>query len=246
MAGTNVVRKALPSAGADGVELSDVGNRYGMKLTQPLYGNKQALAELGCYFVGTTVPMTEQATTTSITTFAETAGAVGDFLYIRNTETSTVNASKRIYPDYLRLQNHHVAPTSATDLYISGCIDYSATRYTSGGAAITPVNVNSDSSLASVASVYFGGLTTAIPASRRLLFSIQVLPRLGIVKDEIILIFGGIEGGYAPVNSAAIMNLNYFVPPCVIGPNANLVLKLWGTALAGAPEYLMDMGWWEM
>mgnify|MGYP001582756064 CR=1 FL=1 len=246
MASTNVVRKSLPSAVADGSEASNWGARYGEQIVQPLHGSKHALAEVGCYFVATSpTPMTGIALTTSITTFAETAGAVGDSLLIKNTETGSANSAKRIYPDYLRIRNVTQAPTSATDWYISGVLDYSAVRYTSGGSQITPINANGDSSLASVATIYFGALTTAIPASRRLLFSLMVLPRLMIIKDMIILQFGGISGDVIPPNSAAIMDVAYNVPPCVIGPAQNLTLKMWGTANAAAAQFEFDFGYWE-
>ena len=245
MASTSVVRKGLPSAAADGSEASNWGDRYGAQIVQPLFGQKQALAEAGVYFAATNpTPGTGIVVTTSITAFAETAGAVGVGLLIKNSESGSGNSSKRIYLDYLSIRNIAQAPTSATDWYMAGTLDYSTVRYTSGGSAITPVNVNGDSSLASVATIYFGAITTAVPGSRRLLFNRQVLPRLMIIKDEIKLVFGGI-GEVIPVNSAAIMNVALSVPPCIIGPAQNFCLTMYGTANAAAAQFEFEMGYWE-
>jgi hypothetical protein len=211
-----------------------------------MHGKKQALAELGTYFIATNpTPQTGIAVTAAGVAFDEAANSKTNTLLVKNSETSTVNTSKRIYLDYLRIRNVTAAPTSGTDWYMVGVLDYSATRYTSGGSAITPVNVNGDSSLASVATIYFGALVCAIPASRRLLFNLLALPRLMIIKDQIHLIFGGIEGGNAPVNSAAIMTVSYPVPPCVIGPNQNFVLHMFGTSNAGTPAFEFELGYWE-
>lgn len=245
MASTNLVRKGLPSAVADGSEASNWGDRYGAQIVQPFHGAKQAIAETGSYFVATNpTPGTGIVVTTSITAFAETAGAVGVALLVKNTESGTGNSSKRVYLDYLSIRNIAQAPTSATDWYMAGVIDYSSVRYTSGGSQITPVNVNGDSSLASVATIYFGAITTAVPGSRRLLFARQVLPRLMIIKDEIKLVFGGVAD-VVPTNSAAIMNIALSVSPCVLGPAQNFCLTMYGTANAAAPQFEFEIGWWE-
>jgi len=246
MASTNTVRKGLPTPVNDGVEASNWGDRYGAQIVQPLYGHRQALAEAGCYFIASNpAPGTGIVVTTSITAFAETAGAVGVALFIRNTQSDTGNVSKRIYLDYLMIRNITQAPTSATDWYMVGVLDYSTVRYTSGGSTITPVNVNGDSSLASISTIVFGAITTAVPGSRRLLFNRQVLPRLMIIKDEIKLLFGQTEGQMIPVNSAAIMNATIAVPPIVIGPAQNFCLTMYGTANAAAAQFEFEMGFWE-
>ena len=247
MASTNVVRKGLPSAVADGSEASNWGGRYGAQIVQPLHGKKQALAEAGTYFVATNpTPATGIAVTSAGIAFDEAATSKTNCLLVINSETGTGNSSKRIYPDYLMLRNITTAPTSATDWRGVGVLDYSTVRYTSGGSAITPVNCNGDSSLASVATIYFGALVCAIPASRRLVFSKLLLPRLMIIGDQITIVFGGIEGGNTPANSAAIMNCIYNVPPVVIGPKQNFVLHMYGTANAAAPAFEFELGYWEM
>src|SRR3989304_3096807 len=143
MAGTSVARKILPSALDNGAEASNISDRYGVQLVQPLHGQKQAIAETGNYFMATNpTPGTGIAITSSGIAFDEAATSKTNCLMIKNTETSAVNASKRIYPDFLRIRNITQAPTSATDWYMAGVLDYSLTRYTSGGSVITPVNVN--------------------------------------------------------------------------------------------------------
>lgn len=246
MAGTSVIRKTLPSASNDGVEVATISDRYGAQLLQPMHGGKRAIAEQGNYFVATNpTPGTGIALTTSITTFAETAGAVGVSVYLRNTETITGNSSKRIYPDYLMLRLITQAPTTASVWYATGVLDYSAVRYTSGGSAITPVNVNGDSSLASIASMYFGALTTAIPATRRLLFNLLLRAQVPIIMDQYTIVFGGIEGGDSLVTAGSVQNLVLNAPPLVIGPSQNLCITLWGTGSAAASQWEFEMGWWE-
>lgn len=246
MAMTTVVRKILPSAYNDGDEASNLGDRYGAQIVQPLHGGKQAVAEQGNYFVASNpTPGTGIAMSQSITSFNEAAGAVGVVLYLRNTETSAVNASKRIYPDYLMLRSITTAPTSATDWYMAGVLDYNPTLAT-GGSAITPVNVNGDSSLASIATMRFGVLTTPVPSSRRLLFNRLLRAQVPVVMDQYKIIFGGIEGGASIVTGAGAQNLIFNAPPIVIGPSQNLLLHMWGTAFGiASATWEFEMGWIE-
>ncbi len=249
MADTSRVSRVLPQATADGSDASNRGGRYGEQIIAALGKPKYVYADEGSYFVITNpTPVTAIAVTTSITTFAETAGAVGVGLLVRNSESASGSAPKRVYMDYLKL---HVggAPTSATAFYYALTLDYSAVRYTSGGSEITPVNVNGDSSLSAVSTVYFGAITTGVPVDRRLVGFGILAGSIPLVKDSYILNFGGDAGGtYVPIgamSSPANRRIVIGAPPVVIGPGQNLCLTMWGASNAAAATFEFEGGFWE-
>ena len=245
MASTNVVRRALPSVNAEGAEASNRGGRYGEQFVLPMHGSRHTLADEGSYFIATNPTFgTPIATTTSIVTYAETAGAVGVTFMIKNSESRTATNPKRIYMDYIKMMIVQV-PTLATCWMYGLALDDNPVRYTSGGSLITPVNPNGDSNSASIAITYFGALTTAVPNNRRLVGRGNHRGVIPTTFDEMVIAFGSGEAGGGFASAAASAKYIDFTSPVIIGAQQQLCMSQWGAANTAAPTFEFEIGWWE-
>jgi hypothetical protein len=239
------ISRGIPQANPDTNPASIRGGRYGEIITMPLMGKKHVAADEGSYFVATNpTPATAVATTTSIVTFAETAGAVGVVMLLKNNDAISSQMPKRLYLDYIKLMIVQV-PTSATSWQFALVIDNNPVRYTSGGSAITPVNPNGDVNPSSIAQLYFGALTTAVPNNRRLVARGTLRGVIPTTFDEFTILSGGVEGGSGFASAAASGKSVNQVPPIILGAQQNLALTLWGASNAAAPSYEFEMGWLE-
>jgi hypothetical protein len=248
MASTGKISRAVPTGYPDGEEIALRQTKFGELVTQPLAGGRQMLADEGSYFIATNAaPMTPLATTTSIVTFAQTAGAVGVFFLLKNSESSTAIAAKRVYPDYLKIQLSTQLPTTATSLEYAVVLDDNPVRYTSGGTAITPVNPNTEkASGGSVVTMYAGALTTAVPTNGRLVARGLWRGQIGILMDQHVLVFGGDAAQAGAWSSGnVIVKTIEVAPPVVLGPAWNLAVTLWSAGVAAAARYEFEFGWWE-
>ena len=91
--------RGLPQAVPDTNYQAPRVSRYGETIVQPLLRGAYTHADEGSYFVTTNVIGTPIVATTSITAYADTAGAVGNYMYWRNTESVTGVAPKNVYMD---------------------------------------------------------------------------------------------------------------------------------------------------
>lgn len=238
------VSRGIPQAYPDTSPMSIRGGRYGEIMTMGLYGKKHALADEGSYFVATNpTPYTPIAMTTSIVTFAETAGAVGVTMLLKNLDVKTAQA-KRLYLDYIKLIVIGV-PTNATSWQYALVIDDNPIRWTSGGSAITPVNPNGDVNAASIAQLYFGAITSAVPTNRRLVARGSLRGVIPTTFDEFMIICGSAEGGSGYASAAASGKSVNQAPPIILGGQQNLALTMWGASCSAAPTFEFEMGWWE-
>lgn len=246
MANTSRVSRSIPQPNVDTIDASTRGGRYGEQYTLPLHGAKHALADEGSYFVATNATIgTAVVITQSITVFAETAGALGGILYLKNTESKTAAAPKRIYLDYIKLLCTIVL-TASTSTQYALVLDDNPVRYTSGGAAPTIVNPNGDSSTTTIASAYFGALTTAVPNNRRTVGRGTLRGVVTTTFDTLVIVSGGREGGGSFVSAAASGRFVDSVPPIIIAPQQNLLMSMWGASYAGAgATFEYEIGWWE-
>jgi hypothetical protein len=210
-----------------------------------LYGDKHFLADEGSYFVATNpTPYTPIALTTSIVTFAETAGAVGVAMLLKNLEARSERA-KRLYLDYIKLMVVGTF-TTGTSLQYAMVIDDNPIRWTSGGSAITPVNPNGDVGIASIAQLYFGALTTAVPNNKRLVARGTLRGVIPTTFDEFTIVSGGaVSGGTGFASAAASGKSGDHCPPIILGPQQNLALTLWSAACNAAATLEFEVGWWE-
>lgn len=204
--------------------------------------SRVALADEGSYFVAT-----NPTPGTAIAGIAAT-GAFSDaesLLFLRNANTPGTN--KRIYLDYLRL-SVTVAGTNGTDVRFVSKLDKGTSRYTSGGSAITPVNVNIDSTDTSGATLYFGALVTAAASSdARLVGNGLIRNVITVVGDEYVFDFGGATA--APpahaIAGTAIARVTIPHAPVVIGPEQMFVLSLHAASQTVASQYEFELGFWE-
>jgi hypothetical protein len=237
--------RGIPQRVPESQDIAARSDGYGNAFNAPLYGSRHFLADEGSYFVATNpTPGTPIAITTSITTFAETAGAVGVSLLLKNNDSRTGNAPKRIYFDKLKLMIVQV-PTSATSWQFALVIDDNPVRYTSGGSAITPTQPNGDSNIASVAQMYFGALTTAVPNNRRTVGRGTLRGVIPTTFDEFIITSGGMDEGGSMASAAASGRIVENVPPIILAPQQQLCLTMWGAANAAAPTFEFEATWWE-
>lgn len=242
---TGKVSRGLPSAVPDTQEQYFRLGRYGDIQAAINTRVAQALAEEGSYFVATNpTPGTPVATTTSITTFAETAGAVGVSLLIKNGESRSAQAPKRVILDYIKLMIVQV-PTAATSWQFAGVIDDNPIRYTSGGSAIVPVSPNGDIAAQSIVSMYFGALTTAVPNNRRLVSRGTLRGVIPTTFDTFMIKFGADEGGGHATGAAASGRILAVAPPVIIAAQQNFALTMWGASNAAAPSFEFEIGWAE-
>lgn len=250
------VRRVLPGLSNDSVD-TDVAMRLwsrGEQTVVSMIRKAHSLAEEGSYFTASNLQ-------TAITGPAGTAfSATAAMLSIYN--SSTVTAPVRISLDYLNLLAGATAmsnATSNTGTFWSLVVD-TTNRYTSGGTALTPKNVNMESNNSSVAVINFGALvTTAAQAARSIvgqrLFRVPVsATALSLANyDTWQINFGGVENNppiFAPASATVQANINnalYTAPPAVIGPGQTLLLHMW-TIVNSAPvggTFLPEVAWWE-
>lgn len=245
MANTSRISRILPQANVDTVEASNRGGRYGEQYELPLYGSKHLLADEGSYFVATnTTPGTPIALITSITAYAASGAATAAVLVLTNTESRSATAPKRVYFDYIKLLCVDV-PTAATSWRYALVLDDNPIRYTSGGSQIYPVNANGDSSVATIARMYFGETVTAVVNNARTVGRGILRGVVPTTFDTFVIVSGGTEGGGNFVSAAASGKFVDVTAPIIIGAQQNLVLSLWGASNAGVSTWEFECGWWE-
>ncbi len=216
---------------------------YQELFTHQLFDGMMGLNEEGSFFTAVNpTPETPIAVTTSIITYAETAGAVGVALLLRNTQTPGPTA-KKISLSYIKLMIVQV-PTSATHWKYVAAVDSNPIRYTSGGSLISSVyNMNSDGP-GSIATLYFGALTTAVPVNRRYVGRGNLRGVIPTTFDQYMILFGWGSQGSA-VSAAASGSLVDLCSPCVLSPGENFALTMWGIGNAAAPSFEFAAGWIE-
>ena len=184
------------------------------------------------------------ATTTSVVDDAATASATHaqnvPVMYLYNTSTATDGNARTVYPLSLRMTVSQ-APTSATVWNYAIRADNVA-RYTSGGSALSAVNLNTGSSSASVLQGYFGAVvTTNLPsAAQRVLASGQIHSAIPTTKDVWIFTFGDMTMPSSILTAAAAKNINVPTNPMALGPGWCLTLEMWGASNAAAPSWEFD------
>lgn len=155
--------------------------------------------------------------------------------------TSAIQANARtIYPLSLRMTVSQ-APTSATVWSYAIRAD-NVPRYTSGGSALTAVNLNTGSSNTSILQGYFGAVvTTNLPsAAQRVLASGQIHSAIPTTKDVWIFTFGDMTMPSSILTAAAAKNINIPTNPMAWGPGWAITLEMWGASNAAAPSWEFD------
>lgn len=242
-----IISRALPVPGQDNTLRVPRVSRYGEQVTQNVMPTKHPLSEEGQYFVATNPTIGTGVAHALVTAFSDTSG----LFVIKNNDTA---GGKRIYLDFIRLMLT-AAPTAGNSLELALKIDPGNRLPTAGNVAVTPANVNADSSNASIANVQaFNAAALTVPASSasaRTVGRVKVPTGVNVIGDEYVLQFGGVDyqSSSPPLTAIRAAQPARFVDHCapiVIGPQQYLVIHRWSlTEATAAPSYEYEIGWWE-
>ncbi len=244
-----VTRRNQPSLSAEAVQQQSRVGARGELIVIPLSEGKMGLADEGAYFKATNATVGTGIIHALTTAWSATAA----LFCLRNTDGE---GAKRLYLDYVKLITGATAigMTAATSIESAITID-NTNRHSSGGTAITPVNVNMDSAQATIAALNFGAeVLSAASGSVRLVgrhaFPRRVAPAM-VTGDQFFWKFGSDMTPFvSPVGAAAPATApTQFIGgfgPVVIGGGDSLNFHLWYPAGATtAPTYEFEIGWWE-
>ncbi len=177
----------LPSAYGENTAVAQRGSMRGDGFVQNIAKGRVPLAEEGSYFLAT-----NPTPGTGIAGIAAADGydATEALITIRNGGTASATA-KRVILDYIKLQPT-VAGASGTNCTYATHVDKGNTRWSSGGTAYTPINLNRGSDVTANAVIHFGALVTdAATADVQKLQSGNLRTAVVVVGDEMYFDFGG-------------------------------------------------------
>lgn len=237
------IGRVLPNATPDGNPTQVRLTRYGEIMTSGLPKTKHFLADEGTYYVATNPTPGTAIVHVVLAAFDDTK----PYLLIRNQDLVGSGLAKRIYLDYIKLLTN-VVPASAVEWGYTGHLDYSpwASRYTSGGSLITPVNTNGDVATPSMALIRAGAITAVAGQSSRLVARGRFRGVVPTIYDEFVVVFGAGEGGSGHAAAAAAGRVVTQSPPIVVGPGQNFALNLFGVSNAATPaQFEFEIGYWE-
>lgn len=211
------------------------------------FGTKQyRYADAGKYYLATNPTAGTGIISNAQATYSDTK----PYLLFKN--NNSVSSGIKCYLDYLRLLVT-VVGVGHTRSEITFQIDssQSTTRYTSGGSAITPVNVNADSAASSGALIYAGAVTAAAAGAGRLLASIPLkTTAIEVVDSQWTFNFG--DAPYGPpsptglTNAAAQVTLHHNLHPIVIGPQEHFAAVVWGGSMGTGITFAFQLGYVEV
>ncbi len=237
-----IVGQTLPSANTDSTQAPQRIGKYGENYTLPLGSPRHSLAAEGSYFYA------QNATIDAATTLAGHAAPVlanlytKPFVFLRN--DSGASQAKRVFLDWIYIQVITAGANGTSDNWAAEC-DTGATRYSSGGTALTTVNPNMQSSATSLCTLMGGAVVaTAATTSQRKMGHGVFRPAIAITGDKYLFKFGA-----DPVenNVVATATTHHVVPmpPVVLGPTDQFMLHLYAPSQDAAGVYKVSMGWWE-
>lgn len=217
-------------------------SRYGELIHQSLGGSKlYALADEGSYFVAlNTTPGTGIAGIAAASAFADTAA----LLFLRNGASS----DKRVYLDKLILMPT-AAGTNGTNFNFVMRADKGNSRYTSGGSAITPANVNMGSNRTSgIDRLQFGAIVAAAATSEaRTIHQGPLRTVIKVIGDKYVFDFGGSTPGPVsgiPLEGTTQASINIPCPPVVLDPGDTFLFHEWAASQTVGASYEFMLGFW--
>lgn len=166
--------------------------------------------------------------------------------FMRNPSTT-----KRIIPLYIELDCIVIGASGTTDSW-SAQLDKGATRWSSGGSALTIVNPNTDKADASVLSAtnaLLGGAVVvgAETSEARQLGHGQIRGAIMVAADRYCFKFGGYGDVGANVVATAASRHMITMPPVILGPTGQFLLALCAPLQAvTAAVYKMRCAWLEV
>ncbi len=233
--------RALPSAGASSGEyLPARSTRYGELITQPLNQKVYGAIDDGTYFIATNPTMGTGIAGIAASTSYD---AAEHLLHLRNTSTS-----KRLYLDFIDLVVT-AAGAAGTTTGFTMVLDQGASRYTSGGSTITPVNPTFENSESPECVLKFGALVTgAATADVRPLGDFLVRTVIKVVGDSYRFTFGDSNAAWglagASLDGTTSAKVTIPCPGVVLGETDQFLLSDWAASQTGASSYQLRMGFW--
>lgn len=231
-----VPARALPSPNTDNAALG-IANRAGRYGEQYVRTPADYYADEGTYFLATNPTIGTGVANSAATGFVATT----PFLTLFNNNALTGGA--RVQLDYLKLICTVAGAGGSTVGY--AFLTDTGNRFTSGGSAITPVNVNRDSTNSTNSVVNAGAITaTAATASRLLGHDNTLRSTIIIVNDKFYFDFS--NKGPAALGPQAATLSNFYVahPPVFVGPQQSVLFYLWMTGGA-ASSFEFEFGYSE-
>jgi len=238
--------RALPALTAEGgtgpVRMTHRGELVAWQLGKPLYG----ACDEGGYFTAV-----NPTVGTGIAGIAAADGysAIETLFLLYN--SSTVAERTRLYLDYIEIHNT-VVDTAGTNIRVDCHID-TGDRFSSGGTAITPANMNTDSTASAKGRLRFGAVvSTAASSSVRQVYG-KALSTTDIVVEDVIRFEFGNSGGAA--SPASVLHQvgegttgRVWVLPCppvVLGANSSFLMAVDCASQSGAATWAFNSGWFE-
>ena len=233
--------RSKPTRNPDGsaVVLPSRTGAYGEAYVQAVAPPRFSLADEGSYF-------SAQNATFGTALTAHAAPAIADtdtkpFIHMFNAGPTSV------WLDYIWLQGT-IANASATAVGWAAYVDAKgSTARSSGGTAITPVNVNAGSSNATAVTMYAGAVVAAPTSSRRVMQR-TIRPYIGVALDQYTFSFGN---GVNSLNTAILLasgvaNIHTAAGPLMIPSGGNLMFcQISPSGAATAATFEFEVGWSE-
>ena len=162
-----------------------------------------------------------------------------------------------VCPYYLRLTvtvasvgNASMRFTQALDPSATGAATtLSASRYSSAGTQLVPVNTRSDAGNAAAALVYAGAIVaSAASANARTLSTQTFRTVIGVVGDVYQFSWGGpeiIDVASLITTGSAVSNVTIGAAPVVIAPGHSFLLHQWAASQTTGPTCEVEFCWGE-
>jgi len=237
------IARSLPTGSADSTAIATPSRTgtYGEAYTLPMGSKQTFYADEGSYYlVNTTTPGTG------------VAGHVAPVAADLSTKPMILiynGGAKNITLDFIKVRMTAIGASASTTDFDSWYDQAGATRYSSGGTAMTPVNCRSDfygSSSSGV--VYFGAVVTGTAVNAKRCGHSRVRSVIAVVEDQYIFTFGqAVQTPNAALPTTGTNQLVAVVPmaPIVIAPGGNFLFVKWGVTQNGADSYDCEVGYWE-
>lgn len=237
------VARSLPTGTADSTAVATPTRTgtYGEAYAVPLGAKQTFFADEGSYYlVNTTTPGTG---------VAGHAAPVAADLSTKPCIQIYNGGTKNLTIDFIKVRFTAIGAGSSTTDFDSWYDQAGATRYASGGTAMTPVNSRSDLyGSASSAVVYFGAVVTGAAVQAKRVGHSRVRSVVAVVEDQYLFTFGAAaQTPNAGLPTTGTNQLVAVVPmaPIVIAPGGNFLFVKWGVSQSGADSYDMEIGYWE-
>ncbi len=232
--------RSLPTPGNQGEYLPARATRYGELVTSPLDAKVYGRIDDGSYFIATNPTMGTGIAGIAASTSYD---ATEHLLLLRNTSTT-----KRLYLDFIDIVCT-AAGAAGTTTGFTMVTDTGATRYTSGGSTITPVNPTFEYSESAECTLKFGALVTGAATSDvRPLGDFLVRTVIKVVGDSYRFTFGDSNGAWslagASLDGTTSAKVTIPCPGVILGETDQFLLSDWAASQSGASSYQLRMGFW--